>query len=100
MPQNNLILVKGILHDQVVVLNISLARNPWEDLLHKPIPTPTTNQGKLMRFVFLAARQALARVWRQPYINSAEVKQKLMGIMVHEKCTSILKDYHAKFIKV
>lgn len=48
--------------------------------------------AKLVSFVFLAAHQMLARAWHQQFLPFKEVKQRLMGIMVHETLTSILND--------
>lgn len=57
----------------------------------------TNIQRRLVGFVFLADWQTLAKAWRPPFLNFAEVQQKLMGTLVHETLTSILKDSHAKF---
>lgn len=58
----------------------------------KPILTLTKNKGKLVGFVFLVVQQTLARAWRQPFLNFTEVKQRLMGTVVHEKLISIPND--------
>lgn len=55
------------------VLNILLACDPWEALLHKLIPSLTKAHRKLQGFVFPAAGQTLARAWQQPFLNFAEV---------------------------
>lgn len=54
------------------------------------------------RFFFLAAWQTLVRVWRQSFLNFAEVKQWLTGTMVNKKFTSFLTDTvtHTKFLNI
>lgn len=71
------------------MLNVPLACNLWEALLHEPILSLSSKERKLEVFVFLAARQNLARVWGQDFLNLAEAEQRSMGIRVHEKLTSL-----------
>lgn len=44
----------------------------------------------MLGFVFLTARQALAKAWKQTSIPFSEVKQRLLGTMIHEQLTSFL----------
>lgn len=75
----------------------------WLKTPGSPLSQSYPYQGirvNLAGFVFLAVQKTLARAWRQPLINIAEVKQRLMGIMVHEKLSSILEDTHTHYLKV
>lgn len=72
------------------ILNALLACNPGKPCYISRSPYLTKAQRRLIGFVFLAAQQMLEKTWRQPYPNISEVKQWLMGIMVHEKLISIL----------
>lgn len=82
------------------ILHITLTKNPWATLVHKPIPHLNIYKWKLVGFVFLVARHTLAKPWIQKSITFSEVKQHFLGTMVHKKLTSILTDNHTKFLKV
>lgn len=65
-----------------------------------PILGLISYQQELVTFLFIAAKHAIARAWKRPATLFAEVKSILTILMINEKMTSILRDTHAKVLKV
>lgn len=49
---------------------------------------------------FLVARPTLAKAWKQPTTNFAEVEKIMMDIRARDKITAILNNIHTKFLKI
>lgn len=69
-------------------------------LLHCPIPGLFARQQKLATYLFISAKRTIAQAWKKTSVPFQEVKNCLTSMVVNEQMSSLLKDMHARFLKV
>lgn len=60
------------------VIGDSFPKNTYETLLDLKLPLCTSNQFKLISFIFTAAKQTLAKAWKSWVLIVAQVIQKIL----------------------
>lgn len=82
------------------LLTYSFPRDLWYVLLHLKPPGFTKPQFKLATYVLLAAKQTVARTWKQQFIPFTEVSRRLDFFFTNEILYSILLDTYETILKI
>lgn len=81
-----------IYHLVLSVTGVNLRENLEQALFNVPIPDIPTGTRKLIYFIFLAAKLAIASSWKTQLLSLYLVKSKLGWIMVHCRLSSIMNN--------
>lgn len=65
-------------------------------LLQFPIPGLFSPQQRLATYLFLCAKQVIAKAWNEPSVSFQEAKYCMTTMMIDEKTSSIVYDSQPK----
>lgn len=80
--------------------HLTIRKDPKFALLYCLIPGLYAHQQKFASYLFLLAKRIIAQVLKRPMVPFQGMTNGMAALMLNEQMSSILKDSHARFLKI